>query len=212
MIIVSGHGFIFITTIKYIVNNVELYYEISIMLAVLKGAIIMDEPKVQMRAEQPYVSIRIEVDLKEWKKANALVVEIFEWLEQKRIQPAGAPFFRYQEIKDMDKNKMFNLEVGVPVGNAIPGDGRVVAGVIPAGRYVTLTHTGHPDCIVKSFAILEGWAKSHDIEWNNVVKDSKEIWGGRFEYYLTDPADQPNPEKWSIEIEYLIKERSPVEQ
>ena len=167
---------------------------------------VINEPKVQVRAEQPYVSIPIEINLKEWDKANALVVEIFGWLGQKRVQPTGAPFFRYQVIGDIDKK--CKIEVGVPVGNAISGDGHVIAGTIPAGKYVTLVHTGHPNRIANSYAILEEWASGRGMRWDNRMEDNEDIWAGRFEYYLTDPAEQPNPEQWSIEIEYLIEERA----
>jgi hypothetical protein len=38
------------------------------------------------------------------------------------------------------------------------------------------------------------------------MKGGDEVWGGRFEFYLTDPAEQPDREKWSIEIAYLLRD------
>lgn len=161
-------------------------------------------PVLGIRAEQPYVSIPIEVTSKEWGKANALVEEIFAWLGEKGVQPSGAPFYRYLVIGDSVKN--FKLEVGVPVISPIFGDDRVITGSIPAGKYVTLVHIGHPDCISNSFNILEEWAKANEVRWDNQMEGKDEVWGGRFEYYLTDPAVEPDLEKWSTEIEYKIKE------
>lgn len=164
----------------------------------------INEPVVGMRAERPYVSIPIEVTLKEWEKVDALVEELFTWLGKKGVQPNGAPFFRYLVIGDA-KCK-FQLEIGVPIVSPMFGDDRVITGTIPAGKYATLVHIGHPDSISSSFKVLEEWAKDHDIEWDIQMKGDKEVWGGRFEYYLTDPVIEPDLEKWSIEIGYKIKE------
>jgi effector-binding domain-containing protein len=109
---------------------------------------MIGEPKVEVRAEQPYVAIPIKTTLREWGRANALVGEVFEWLGQKGVEPAGPPFFRYWVIGDLD-NK-FEIEVGVLVRSAVSGDGRVISGSVPGGSYATLVHTGQPDRLVRS--------------------------------------------------------------
>jgi hypothetical protein len=38
---------------------------------------MIGEPKVEVRAEQPYVAIPIKTTLREWGRANALVGEVF---------------------------------------------------------------------------------------------------------------------------------------
>jgi RNA polymerase sigma factor (sigma-70 family) len=73
----------------------------------------------------------------------ALVGEVIGWLSRQGIEFAGAPFFRYWTIGDMDRE--FDLEVGVPVASVVSGDERVIAGFIPSGSYATMVHFGHPD-------------------------------------------------------------------
>ena len=165
---------------------------------------MINAPVTGARAEEPYVSIPLEVTLKEWGGTSVLVEEILAWLEEKGVQPSGAPFFRYFVIGDTDKN--FKLEVGVPITSPMFGDDRVITGTIPSGKYATLVHYGHPDHISSSFTVLEEWAREHEVEWDNQMGDGEEVWGGRFEYYLTDPAVEPDFEKWSTEIAYKIKE------
>jgi len=165
---------------------------------------VINKPVVEIRAKRPYISIPIEVTSKEWGKANALVEEIFAWLGEKGVQPSGAPFYRYLVIGDTEKD--FKLEVGVPISGPIFGDDRVITGSIPGGKYATLVHIGRPDRISSSFNILEEWAKENGIEWDNQMEGEEEVWGGRFEYYLTDPAVEPDLEKWSTEIWFKIKE------
>jgi effector-binding domain-containing protein len=115
---------------------------------------VVSEPKVEVRAEQPYVAIPIKVTLKEWSRANALLGEVIEWLGQNGVALAGPPFFRYWKIGNMDDE--FDLEVGIPVGSPVSGDGRVIAGSIPGGSYATLVHTEHPDRLVHSLKARPG--------------------------------------------------------
>lgn len=185
-------------------NNNKTLEQVANSEEAKNKSLTINEPVAGVRAEQPYVSIPIEVTLKEWGKANVLVEEIFAWLGEKSIQPSGAPFFRYLVIGDTKKK--FKLEVGVPIMSPIFGDDRVITGTIPAGKYATLVHIGHPDRISSSFNVLEEWAKEHEVEWDNQMEGEKEVLGGRFEYYLTDPAVEPDLEKWSTEIAYKIKE------
>jgi effector-binding domain-containing protein len=160
-------------------------------------------PNLVVRQEQPYLSIPIQVAQKEWKKATALVSELIEWMDEHRIEWAGPPFFRYWIIGDMDTH--FHIEVGIPVVAPLAGDGRVIPGTIPGGIYATLVHTGSPDALDLSLSILQTWGIHQGLQWNNQIEGDTEIWGARFEFYLTDPALQPNQEKWSVEIAYQVK-------
>ncbi|QUW23875.1 GyrI-like domain-containing protein [Sporosarcina sp. Marseille-Q4063] len=164
----------------------------------------MIEPRIEARAERSYIAIPIEATLKEWDKVNALFEELFEWMKKKGLQPNGAPFFRYWVMSD--RNMKFKLEVGIPVVNATFGDERVTAGTTPEGKYVIIDHKGHPDRIQQTSNLLEEWSENRGLTLDKKVQGNEEIWGGRFEYYLTDPAIEPDLDKWSIEIAFKIKE------
>lgn len=185
-------------------NNNKTLKQMTKPIDTISDSHMLNDPVIGARAEQPYVSIPIEITLKEWENANALVEELFGWLGKKGVQPSGAPFYRYFVIGDT--NEKFKLEVGVPIVRPMFGDDRVITGVIPAGKYVTLVHIGQPDRISDSFTALEKWATEHEVEWDKQMEGNEEVWGGRFEYYLTDPAVEPDEGKWSIEIAYKIKE------
>lgn|SRR5690625_5205829 len=167
----------------------------------------LNEPNIQkVEEKRPYVSIPIEVTLKEWNKATALVGKVLAWTAKKKVDIAGAPFFKYRVIGDMDRK--FSIEVGVPVSNVVEGDGRVIAGFIPAGSYVSLVHDGHPDQIRASHQAVEDWANQQGLEWDiSKDKDEKEVWGGRFEFYLSNPVEQPDPNKWSTLLQYRLHEK-----
>ncbi|NOK63134.1 MAG: AraC family transcriptional regulator [Chloroflexi bacterium AL-W] len=162
------------------------------------------QPRIEERTEQPCIVIPIKVTLQEWGKANALVPQLFGWLAQHNTEPAGALFFRYYTIGDMDK--AFSLEVGVPVKSAIPCNNPIHPSTIAGGSYATLIHAGHPDRLTQSFDKLQAWAEKQGIEWAIRHEDGEDVWGGRFEFYLTNPAEQPDPEQWSTEIAWLLQD------
>ncbi|PPK67456.1 GyrI-like domain-containing protein [Actinokineospora auranticolor] len=154
------------------------------------------EPALETRPEQPYVSIAIEAPLSEWGKVNALVPEVFDWLARRGVPPVGALFYRYHSVAD----DVLSVEVGVPVATPQEGDGRVRAGSKPAGTYAVLVHEGHPDRIRDTFAKLDDWAHREGVEWDLVDG----VWAGRFESYLTDPAEEPDLGKWRTEVAYRV--------
>jgi hypothetical protein len=59
----------------------------------------------------------------------------FAWPGGHGVAPAGPPFFKYS----VDMMRELEVEAGVPVAAAVDGDDQVVSGVLPAGRYATLT-------------------------------------------------------------------------
>jgi effector-binding domain-containing protein len=63
---------------------------------------------------------------------------VSEWLAQQGIEP-GPPLIRYLVI-DMDKE--LEIDVGLPIERAIPGNGRISAETLPAGHYATAIYRG----------------------------------------------------------------------
>ena len=86
------------------------------------------------------------------------------------------------------------------------GDDRVRSGVLPAGRYVTLRHTGPYDGLIASNAALQDWAKGRGITFGSRDTELGEAWPGRAEHYLTDPSAEPDPAKWQVDVAYLASE------
>ncbi|MBM7775856.1 effector-binding domain-containing protein [Actinokineospora baliensis] len=158
----------------------------------------MQQPAIETRPEQPYVSLRTQASLAEWGRVNALIGEVYGWITERDIAPAGALFYRYHSVAE----DVIDVEVGVPVPTAVEGDGRVVAGSKPAGRYAVLMHEGHPDRIRETFAALDAWAEETGVDFD--VTDG--VWAGRFESYLSDPAVTPDPADWRTEVAYRVRD------
>lgn len=84
------------------------------------------------------------------------------------------------------------------------GDERVVAGVLPAGRYATLTHTGHPAELLKVTEALLDWAPRQGLAWDMTPGEDGERWGSRVEFYRTNPAEQPDMNKWVTQLAFRL--------
>jgi len=156
------------------------------------------EPKLEYRNEQPYVAIRTQVTIPFGDVLDQLFPEVFAWLEKQGSVPTRAPFIRYLVV-EMPR---LDIEVGVPVETAVSGDGRISAGVLPAGRYAVLVHTGPYDGLLDATARLLAWAEENGIVWQT-SKDGK-TWGARIEFYLTNPAEEPDPQNWQTELAFLV--------
>jgi effector-binding domain-containing protein len=161
------------------------------------------EPVITQRPAQPYVAIPASVTMQTLGTVvPPLNGEVFGWLAANRIAPAGPPFWRYTLI---DMPGRLEVEAGCPVAEAIDsGDGRVVAGMLPAGRYVTLLHVGHPQTLEGATGALLEWAAANNLTWDMSASSDGERWGCRLENYLTDPASQPDMSKWETELAFRL--------
>ncbi|GAB4414035.1 MAG: GyrI-like domain-containing protein [Anaerolineae bacterium] len=161
------------------------------------------EPKVEYRDEQPYVAIRSQVTRQELETVlPPLIGEVFAWLGSKGLAPAGPPFWRYLVI---DMAAKLEIDVAVPVATAVSGEGRIIADVLPAGRYAVLVHTGPYDNLMGVTAALLAWAEEKGLVWDKWSEGAKgEGWRARIETYLTDPTVEPDPTKWETELAFKL--------
>ena len=159
------------------------------------------EPEITQRAVQPYAGISAWVTMAAIGSVADRIPEIFSWLGARGIAPAGPPFFRYHII-DMDRQ--LQVEVGVPVASAVEDDGEIRAGTLPAGRFAVMTHSGAPDTLMAATAELLEWAKTRGLAWDVSPTDAGERWGCRLEFYLTDPAEQPDASKWQTQLAFRL--------
>ncbi|HTX84229.1 MAG TPA: GyrI-like domain-containing protein [Streptosporangiaceae bacterium] len=159
-------------------------------------------PQITERPEQPYVAIRADVTMEQLPGLADRLGEVFGWLAERAIAPAGPPFFRYRVI---DMERQLKVEAGVPVPTAVEGDNRVTAGVLPAGRYATATHVGTYDGLMGAVDNLLQWADAQNLQWDKSDAEEGERWACRLEIYLTDPAEQPDSARWETQLAFRLK-------
>ena len=84
------------------------------------------------------------------------------------------------------------------------GDDRVLAGLLPAGRYATLRYTGHPDGVVGATTSLRDWAGQQNLTWDLAHPEDGERWAARSEIYETDPAVEPDMTRWITQLAFRL--------
>jgi effector-binding domain-containing protein len=165
---------------------------------------VITDPTIVERPAQPYAGIRVTCPLREiGRSAPPLIGELFGWLGQHGVEPAGAPFFRYDVI-DMEGD--MRLTIGIPVAGSFDGDDRVECGTLPAGRFATLTYTGsvRGKGLFKATGALLEWGAANDVTWDRHDVTEGDAWACRLEIYDTDPDVQPDMSKWETILAFKL--------
>ena len=161
-----------------------------------------ESPTIETRMDQPYAAIPVKVSMEELGSVvPPLTDRVFGWLTARGITPAGPPFWRYVVV-DMDNE--LELETGVPVASPVKGNGEIRPSVLPAGRYATVVHTGHPDTLVTATGALLEWAAERGLEWDT---DGR-TWGCRLEEYLSDPEEVPDMREWQTRLAFRLRDEA----
>lgn len=156
---------------------------------------MIGEPKIDVRTEKNYMGIRVQTPMRGMSKTvEKLFKEMNTWVKENNLKAAGVPFLRFHVI---DMKGMMDIEVGTPVETSLPGNDRVRAGVIPAGRYASLIYTGSG--LSGNKALIE-WARANNLAWDRWDDEKGDAFRSRYESYLTDPKVERLKTKWEIEV------------
>ncbi|TWD75062.1 effector-binding domain-containing protein [Kribbella amoyensis] len=159
-------------------------------------------PEIVERAEQPYVALKAKVPMDGIAAFARRTEEVFGWIAARNVLPVGPVFLKY-DVVDMEHGLV--MENGVPVEEPQYGEGEIVAGTLPAGRYVSSTHLGHPDGLLQATADLLAWADAEGLEWDADGNN----WGARLEIYKSDPIEVPDLNEWETELLFRLKDSPP---
>jgi effector-binding domain-containing protein len=170
----------------------------------------MTEPKIEDRTEQPYLAIRSEVTNGIPAVVDRTFPQLFAWLGQQGVEPAGPPFIRYLEVDN--QGEPLEIEVAAPVAGATdpPEDAPVRANTLPGGRYATLIHTGpyrHDDVpdLGDAQAALKSWTEQEGIVTGRPSGRGSSL-AACVEHYRIGPPMEADWTKWETELAYLVVE------
>ena len=111
-------------------------------------------PTITTREAQFYVSLHEKVTIPFGDKPGAAYDKLESYLTSSGHKEFGPAFFKYNLI-DMPR---LELEFGFVTDRKVEGQGEIISGVVPAGRYVELIYTGPYDNLMDVNAIMIGWA------------------------------------------------------
>lgn len=152
-------------------------------------------PKIDMRPEQPYLGIRSLAPFKGLSKViDQLSQQLTRWVAANHVETSGSPFLRYHVI---DMHGMLDITYAVPLHSALPGNGLVTPGVLPAGRYASLVYSGGG--ISGNRALIE-WVRGNGLQFDSWDTEQGDNFRSRYETFLTDPRLEPRKRRWQFEV------------
>ncbi|WP_093607488.1 GyrI-like domain-containing protein [Streptomyces indicus] len=169
------------------------------------------QPRIVERAEQPFVGVRGRVTWSTFGLIADRLPEIVGLLGERGITPVDGPFFKYELIDPSDQDRELEVVAGVPVHERVRlPSADLFAGSLPAGRYATVHHVGHPDKLLGVASSLLKWGHAKGLKWDMVRTEGGEAWGCRLESYHTDPRLEPDLDKWEIELSFRLADQARV--
>ncbi|MFG1608989.1 GyrI-like domain-containing protein [Actinoplanes sp. NPDC049265] len=159
------------------------------------------QPTIVERAEQPYIGRRETITMTEFAHIADQLPEMFGDLAARGVEIAGPPFFRYRVI---DMAADLTVEAGIPVVTPPAVQEPTFTDTLPAGRYATIRHIGHPDELIGVTAKLLDWAQQQGLTFDMRPTPSGEVWECRLEQMFTNPADEPDMHRWETHLYFKL--------
>jgi len=161
-------------------------------------------PETITRPPQPYAYITFTVRMNEMQKpASEGFPAIFALLAEQGIEPVGAPFYNYRRINMTDT---LDVNAGVPVARSGSDSGDIRFGILPGGRFVSLSWHGHPDKLEPVTGMLIGWLRLTQQALDMEERADGDHFVCRLEIYETNPGDEPDMDKWVTELAFKLKD------
>ena len=143
------------------------------------------EPKTTMsiRASAPVPEIG--------PKMMQILQEVIGYVMMSGGEMAGHPCSLYHSF-DADN---VDFEGGMPVAAAMAETDRIKVSGIPGGKAAFALHVGPYEKLEETWKAMEAWIEESDIEKADLC----------WEYYLSNPQNEPDPARWKTELYWLLK-------
>ena len=160
----------------------------------LKGWITL--PRIADFPAQPILVRRADLTMATLdSEGGAILGQVLDDIARHGIAETGPAFFRY-DVVDMEGTMQMSFGAQVAPGTTAPKG--LVPEMLPAGRYITLTHHGHPDELYDVTVMLMVWARVRGHVWDTVDTPQGQRFTARMEFYHDGPATPPDD--WTTEI------------
>jgi hypothetical protein len=163
---------------------------------------IVEPPRIEDRAERPYVGIRVITPFRGMlAERDRLLAEARSEIEQAALDTVGDGFLRLHVI---DMEGPMDLEAGYFTPGYVQLDHpRLRSGSMPAGRYATLTYRNHAR---RANGALQDWARDNGLALDRWTVAEGDAFACRYEAFWTDPKVEPRKTKWTVELSMRLAE------
>jgi effector-binding domain-containing protein len=119
--------------------------------------------------------------------------EVMGFVKNNKLVSTSAPFAIYIKWDSVTKNSV--MDIGVAVEKADKGKGRVRVEKIPSQEVVIAHYFGGYDKTASTYYILDQYIR----------ESGKQVTGGPWEIYITDPMTEKDTAKWATDILFPVK-------
>jgi effector-binding domain-containing protein len=166
---------------------------------------VLTLPEIIDRAAQPYAFMTFTVRMDQMTEpGDRGFPAVMAHLTAQGIEPVGAFFYNYRRI---NMAETLEVEAGVPVARAGQDGESVRFGMLPAGRFATLSWTGHYDKLEAATAMLIGWTRQVGVDLDVEGKADGDHFACRLEIYETDPGEVPDPKDWLTTLAFKLRDQ-----
>ena len=158
-----------------------------------------DSVVLEERGPQPVLSIRAPVRIARLTESQGESLrDLWSSVHRRRVTPAGPPFVRYHTFGDSETD----LEIGLPVGEAVSGEGRIARRELPGGAAISTWHIGAHDRLRDAYGRLAAWLKEHGRAADGPAWEVYWWIDARLE---PDPSTWPAPSAWRTQLVQPIR-------
>jgi hypothetical protein len=105
-------------------------------------------------------------------------------MESRGIPRTGEAFVRPILI---GRDGEMEMEFGYFTPKLLPGSGPIRSGILPSGRYMSVTWNGTYDKMYDVMAMLDGWAKVNKVNWECQELPEGRVYGCRLIIFHDEP-------------------------
>ncbi len=165
----------------------------------------LSQPVLKHFPQQFYAAVRVKKAIPFGSIVTPSWREAREWLVKQGVTDLKAPFIRYLTT---DMSRELDMELGYTTPSLLQGDGRIHTGLIPAGLYAFTVYTGtvRGKGLMKATGALLDWLDKNGHRLASRKIDQEVWWQARYEFYVTDPALEPDMHKWQTELRFMVTE------
>lgn len=158
-------------------------------------------PFIETNGPVQYIGLPATVPMTRIADSAAGFGRLYAWLAMKGLAPSGASFFRYFEFH---KNGLVEMQIAVPASAEGAKEAGFVEDTLPAGRYLSLLHSGDYSGLQSSNFYLMKWADEHRLKFQCQEENLFSLWTARVEWYLIGPSREPDPAARMTKISILL--------
>jgi effector-binding domain-containing protein len=156
---------------------------------------------IDKRPTRQYVGFRIITPFEGmFAQTDKLFKELRQWVNARGLADQGPYFLRYHVI---DMKGLMDVEAGFVLTSPQAGDERVKSGALPAGRYAHLTYSRYA---LRGNQALLTWIKEKKLEVDREATSKGDMFGCRYEAYLTDYRTEPRKKNWQVDLAIRLRD------